>query len=127
MNVKISELNDKNKIHLKTEKKYLEKINKQNDRMRVIKKLFDQQAKKNIELNQINKKLNEKLVFYISNGKINQDEYEDLARVGLVDKKIAKRVEEYLDIDEHEMRQVNFFYFEKFLKLIFRLIFMILL
>lgn len=105
--IKSEKLYDKHKSFLRSEKKYLEKINKQNDRMKVIKKLFDQQSKKNIELNEINNKLNNKLIFYISNGRINRDEFDDLIQDGLVDNKVADKIQKYLEIDEYEVKEVR--------------------
>lgn len=105
--IKIEKLDEKHRSFLRSEKKYLAKINKQNSRMKVIKKLFDQQSMKNIELNEVNNKLNNKLVFYISNGRINRDEFDDLIEAGLVDKKVATKIEKYLDLDDYEVKEVT--------------------
>lgn len=101
----------------KLEKRYLKKMNIQQEKMKLIKKLLDQQAEKNIELYRMNKKLQQKFLYYTTNKKITDDEIEDLQKLGLIDEEAARKVEEWLELKHREIEQVKIFL------IFFRLIF----
>lgn len=94
-------IEDKLKNFNKLEKKYIGKLNRQQDQMKLIMKLLDQQAKKNVQLHQTNKRIQNKLLFHLNKNSVTQEEFEDFKNEGLIDDDIAQKVEEWLELKYH--------------------------
>jgi hypothetical protein len=71
--------------------------------------MFSEQVKKNLEIQEINQKLNEKLSFYLKTSKVNQDQLEELLENGLVNNKLVEEVEEWLNLKQGDILQVDFY------------------
>lgn len=105
----IEKLEANERMNKKYEKKFLEKLNQQNTSLQVFKKMLTKQINKNTELQNINKKINQRLMFYVKNRKINIDEFDDLADENLADKKVVEVVQKWLHLRDKKVDKLDFF------------------
>lgn len=84
----------------KVEQRYLDKINDQQNKIRMMKKILDQQALKNVEIHRRGTHLQRKLRYFISNDKIKESDMKDLKEDGLLDEETCQVMEKWLELND---------------------------
>lgn len=105
----IDHLRNKEKMNKMYEDKYLEKLNQQNTSLQLFRKILTKQINKNAELQEINSKINQKLMFYVKNRKINIDEFDDLKNENIADEKVVNVIQKWLKLKDKKVKKVDFF------------------
>lgn len=68
-------------------------LNRQNENLHRLKKLFAEQVNKNVSLQELNDRLHLKITYYLSNKMMNQDELDEIKKEGLISKKLVEEVD----------------------------------
>lgn len=84
----------------KVECRYLDKINEQQGKIKMMKKILDQQALKNIEIHERGVHLQQKMRFFISNNKVKAEEMKDMKEEGLLDPETCQVVDMWLELNQ---------------------------
>jgi len=110
-NEKVLLLQKKEHEFQKKERKYLEKLNRQNENLRMIKLIYEKTSSKMKELQDVNSKLYEKLGYYIQTGKISQEDAQQfLQRNNLENQEILDDIQNYIDVKDGEIRATDFYH-----------------